>query len=108
MVAECVVVTVVEVDTAFALDRFRTFYDKKPLQKFRPSYSGEETDVVVDGSGVVDEELPRAATEISAQFQNSSPNVPPLRQQLLPQLAQSSSICGCHAAASHPSAAMPR
>mmetsp|Transcript_80785 Transcript_80785/g.98969 ORF Transcript_80785/g.98969 Transcript_80785/m.98969 type:complete len:80 (+) Transcript_80785:221-460(+) len=55
----------------------------------------------------VDPVDPPDTIAISAQFQNSSPNLS-LLQQLFSQLAQLARIWGCQALASQPSSAIPR
>lgn len=59
------------------------------------------------GAGVGDDPPPpepEALTAMSAQFQNSSPNVPPVLQQALPHVAQLDTQNGHHSAAFQPRA----
>mmetsp|Transcript_48869 Transcript_48869/g.91574 ORF Transcript_48869/g.91574 Transcript_48869/m.91574 type:complete len:171 (-) Transcript_48869:793-1305(-) len=65
-------------------------------------------DADADDDEVDGEEPSLGRTAMSAQFQNSSPKLPPVLQQLFSQFAQLAKIWGCHAAASHPRAAIPR
>jgi len=63
----------------------------------------------VDVVDIVDVDTvdPPGKIAISAQFQNSSPNLSRL-QQLFSHVAQLARICGCQALASQPIEAIPR